>query len=122
MGTLAHTAAILAAPMVTSRRKTYLIPIVFSVVLVLLSPLGMFAIFLSGDSCCGQNTTGTMLAVTAGIVVVLSVAAGLLSTLVKLTVKRDAPDFKVLTGSLITAGPAAFIHIAFVAVVAATAF
>ena len=97
-------------------------PIVFSIVFVLLSPLGLFAIFLSGDSCCGQNTSGTMLAVTAGIVVVLSVVAVLVSTLVKLTLKRDTPDFKVSTGSLITAGPAAFIHIAFVAVVSATAF
>ena len=104
------------------KRRTYAIPIALSIGFVLLSPLGLFVIFLSGDSCCGQNTSGTMLAVTAGIVVLLSVVALLLTSLVKLTLKRDTPDFKVLTGSLITAGPAAFIHVAFVAVVSATAF
>jgi hypothetical protein len=102
--------------------KPYVIPIVFSAGFVLLSPLSLFAIFLAGDSCCGQNTSGTMIAVTAGIVVLLSGLALLLNAVVKLILKRDSPDFRVRTASLITAGPAVAIHTVFVAVVSATAF
>ena len=105
-----------------SKRKIYVLPIIFSIGFVLLSPLGLFVIFLSGDSCCGQNTSGTMIAVTAGIVILLSVIAVLLSTFVKLSFRRDTPDFTILTASLITAGPASLIHIGFVAIVSATAF
>jgi hypothetical protein len=105
-----------------SKRKTYAIPIIFSLGFVLLSPLGLFAIFLSGDSCCGQNTIGTMIAVTAAIVILLSVIAVLLNTFVKLSFKRDTPDFTILRASLITAGPASLIHIGFVVIVSASAF
>lgn len=71
--------------------KTYLIPIIFSIAFVLLSPLGLFAIFLSGDSCCGENTSGTMIAVTVGIVILLSVIALVLNIAVKLTLKSPRP-------------------------------
>jgi len=63
-----------------------------------------------------------MIAVTAGIVILIAIMAVLVNTLIKLSVKRDTPDFTVMTASLITAGPAAVIHIGFVAVVSVTAF
>ena len=111
-----------APPGLMSTLKTYVIPIVFSVGFVLLSPLGLFVIFLSGDSCCGENTSGTMIAVTAAIVILLSLAAVILSSVVKRTLKKDTPDFTVLRASLITAVPASVIYVGFVAFISATAF
>jgi hypothetical protein len=105
-----------------SRLQGYTVPVVLSVGFVLLSPLGLFVIFLSGDSCCGENTSGTMIAVTAGIVTLLAIVALMVNGVLKVTVKRDAPDFRVVKAALITAGPAAVIYVVLVTVISATAF
>ncbi len=105
-----------------SKLKTYLAAIIFSIGFVLVSPLFLLVIFLSGDSCCGENTSLTMIAVTAGVVMQLAVMAALLNGAVKLGFKRDASEFSVLVASLLTAGPASLVCIGFVTYVVATGF
>jgi len=105
-----------------SKLKSYIVPIIFSTGFVVLSPLGLVIIFLSGDSCCGQNTSGTMIGVTAGIVILLVVIAIVLSSVVKLTLKKDTHDFSILVACLIMAVPASLIYVGFVIYISATAF
>ncbi|MBA3415971.1 MAG: hypothetical protein H0U10_12180 [Chloroflexia bacterium] len=105
-----------------SKLKTYLAAILFSIGFVLVSPLFLLVIFLSGDSCCGENTSLTMIAVTAGVVILLSGVAVLLNGTVKLGFKRDTPEFSVVVASLLTAAPASVICIGFVTYVIVTGF
>lgn len=100
--------------------KTYRVPIVLSAGFVLLSPLGLLTIFLSGDSCCGENTTPTMAAVTAVIVALICAVAFGLAVLVGALRKRSG--WTTRRAWAIIAGPASLIHVVFLVLVAVTAF
>ena len=100
--------------------RTYLVPVLLSACLVLLSPLGLLVVFLSGDSCCGENTTTTMAGVTLVIVVFVCALGRGLARALEHPVKR--PAYRVRVAWAIIAGPVALIHVVFVAVVSITAF
>ena len=100
--------------------RTYLIPVLLSACLVLLSPLGLLVVFLSGDSCCGENTTTTMVGVTLVIVAFVGALGRALAGALEHPVKR--PAYRPRVAWAIIAGPVALIHVVFVAVVAVTAF
>ena len=100
--------------------RTYLVPVLLSACLVLLSPFGLLLVFLSGDSCCGENTTTTMVGVTLGIVVFVCALGRGLARALEHPVRR--PAYRVRVAWAIIAGPVALIHVVFVAVVSITAF
>lgn len=100
--------------------RTYLIPVLLSACLVLLSPFGLLVVFLSGDSCCGENTTTTMGGVTLVIVAFICAVGRGLAQQFEHPVKR--PAYRVRTAWAIIAAPVALIHVVFVAVVSITAF
>jgi hypothetical protein len=87
---------------------------------VLLSPLGLLVVFLSGDSCCGENTTTTMAGVTLVIVAFVCVVGRGLARTYQDPVKR--PGYRVRVAWAIIAIPVALIHVVFVAVVSIAAF
>jgi len=100
--------------------RTYLVPVLLSACLVLLSPLGLLVVFLSGDSCCGENTTTTMGGVTlVTVAFICAVGRGLAREFAH-PVKR--PAYRVRTAWAIISAPAALIHVVFVAFVSITAF
>ncbi|MGI8806910.1 MAG: hypothetical protein ACR2KK_03530 [Acidimicrobiales bacterium] len=100
--------------------RTYLVPVLLSACLVLLSPFGLLVVFLSGDSCCGENTTTTMGGVTLVIVTFICAVGRGLAQQFEHPVKR--PAYRVRTAWAIIAAPVALIHVVFVAVVSITAF
>ena len=100
--------------------RTYLVPLLLGACLVLLSPLGLLVVFLSGDSCCGENTTTTMVGVTLVVVALVVALGGALARALEHPVKR--PGYRVRVAWAIIAAPVALIHVVFVAVVSITAF
>ncbi len=100
--------------------RTYLVPVLLAACLVLLSPLGLLVVFLSGDSCCGENTTTTMVGVTLVIVALVCALGGGLARALEHSVKR--PAYRVRVAWAIIAGPVSLIHVVFVAFVSITAF
>jgi hypothetical protein len=86
----------------------------------MLSPVGLVFVFMSGDSCCGENTTTTMAGVTLVIVAFIVAGGRALARDLEHPVKR--PAYRVRIGWTIIAAPAALIHIVFVAVLSITAF
>ncbi len=100
--------------------RGYLVAGLLSLCFVLVSPITLFVVFLSGDSCCGENTTGTMAAVTVVIVALFTAVGGALAVAPRHPVKR--PGYRVLVGWAIIAGPFALIHAAFVTLISIVAF
>ncbi len=100
--------------------RTYLAPVLVSVGYVLVTPLGMLVVFLSGDSCCGEDTTGTMAGVTALVVALICGSAWAVAVALEDAARR--PAYRRRRAWAIMAGPASLILVVFVAWIAVAAF
>ena len=89
--------------------KNYVLSIVFAILFVFMSPFFLFVMFMSGDSCCGQDMSAPMTVVAIVIITLL----GIVSLIINFIYKRKNPEFNLIIGFLITTFPATLIYLSF---------
>ena len=102
--------------------KPYIPSIALGLSMLLASPLFLFIIFMSGDSCCGENTSGTMIGFTAVILFFHLVASSVINFLLKVTFLRDTPSYKMIYGIITTFLPSLILYVTAVTFLVITAF
>lgn len=99
--------------------RTYLAPILVSAGYLLFTPIGLLVVFLSGDSCCGENTTGTMAGVAAVLVALICGSAWAMAVVLD---DPRRPAYRRWRAWAVMAAPASIVHVVFVVWIAVTAF
>ncbi|MDJ1468578.1 hypothetical protein [Xanthocytophaga flava] len=94
-----------------SKFKHYLFSIILSVIALIATPVFLFAIFLSGDSCCGEDRSGVMIGFTLAILAGFWIIAALMNWLYKQLFKRNNTEWKFKTAFWITTIPASSIYL-----------
>lgn len=84
--------------------------IIIALLLLLPSPLILFAILLAGDSCCGENTSGAMASVTFTFVITIFMIACCFHSLFKLIRPSPSGDDAVMRSSLLSTVPSALLY------------
>ncbi len=102
--------------------KRNLPAILFGILLLLLSPLVVGIIFLSGDSCCGEDTSGTMRIVTYVLLTIIFGLAFLLNGLFFLYKRTKQEPYPLLKASFVSWLPSGVIYLLFVEVLIQSAF
>lgn len=87
--------------------------LIIALLLLLPSPALLFAIFLSGDSCCGENTSGTMAAVTAVCIAFSFMIACSMHGLFRLMRREQGEGYAVIRSSLVSTIPIALLYAGF---------
>lgn len=90
--------------------------------MLIAAPFFFFVIFLSGDSCCGENTSGTMLLVTFFITLIFLIPSVVLNVLFRIVFRKFYQGNILLLSILITWIVSAGIYWPFVIFVILTAF
>ncbi|MCP4361138.1 MAG: hypothetical protein GY796_24280 [Chloroflexi bacterium] len=102
--------------------KRYLPSFLVGLWAILASPIFLFIIFLSGDSCCGENTSGTMIIVTAVILTIHLILSLMINLFIKTFFMKDIPEFSLIIGTIITFLPSLLLYVICVTFIILTAF
>lgn len=87
-----------------------------------LTPLFLFVIFLGGDSCCGEDTSGSMMTIAWVVSFLTFIAASFLILLSRLIFKKPRGKLNMLINSLLATGINCFFIWSFTLSIIATAF
>jgi len=104
------------------KQKHYLPSFLIGLLAIPASPIFLIVILLSGDSCCGENTSGTMIVVTAVILVIHLVLASIINLLLKMAFMKNIPEFSLIIGIIITFLPSLIFYVIVVTFIIFTAF
>ena len=96
-----------------NRIKNNLPSILIGLFLLLASPFFLGLIFLSGDSCCGENTSGAMTMVTAVVLIIVFVFSFVLNGVVKLIQAQRERPYQLLKSSFISLVPSVMLYVTF---------
>jgi hypothetical protein len=81
--------------------KAYIPSVAAGLLLLAVTPFMLFLIFFSGDSCCNEDTSETVRAVTAAVVFVLFVASAAINSVI-LLIRGKKRNFSFLPGVTLT--------------------
>ncbi|GEM_PF-3792464 len=101
--------------------KAYIPSVAAGLLLLAVTPFMLFLIFFSGDSCCNEDTSGTVRAMSAAITVVMLAASAVLNGVVALF-RRGKSGFSFLQGVLITWAVSSSIYPVFTKMLVLSAF
>jgi len=102
--------------------KPYTASIILAILLLVVSPLGIFIIFMSGDSCCGEDTRGTMAVVTAIIIGILFVFTLVVQGTIAFIQHQRGHEYPFITGVIVTWFLSVTFYTSFFLFIALTAF
>ena len=108
-------------PQPPKRWRVYLPSFLLGLLLLLGYPMSFFIIFLAGDSCCGEDTSGNMRAV-AYVLVFLVLILSFLINIIYRAVKKNPPRYNLVVGTLVTWLPSAVVYLSAVEKMIESAF
>ncbi len=106
----------------TQKIKPHIISTILAGFSLFFAPVGLFIIFMSGDSCCGEDTRGTMAVVTLVIIGVLFMLTLAMQGAIAFIQHQRGQKYPFILGILITWLPSAIIYTLFFLIIALTAF